>query len=135
MGGVVGGGVCGYGFWYLRSSIYIQHICISLISSDCNLMMAAIEGRNIQFTQPDHILANIPQLCFASLLHFMIFVSHNGDVSPQSSYNSFPLFHDIHLVNVILVYIYIYIYIYPMYLFQIYIYIYIYILNQTKHLL
>jgi len=29
------------------SSTYIYHICIPLIISDCNLMMADIEGRNM----------------------------------------------------------------------------------------
>ena len=48
----------------ILSSTYIQHICVPLISSDCNLMMAAIEGRNMWFTQLDPIFANIPQLCF-----------------------------------------------------------------------
>jgi len=31
----------------ISSSTYIKHICIPLIISDCNLMMAAIEGRNM----------------------------------------------------------------------------------------
>ena len=47
-------------------------ICMPLISSDCNLMMVAIEGRNMQFTQPDPILANIPLVVFR-LLFFTSF--------------------------------------------------------------
>ena len=52
----------------ILSSTYIQHICVPLISSDCKLMMAAIEGRNMWFTKLDPILANIPQLCLDCFL-------------------------------------------------------------------
>ena len=60
----------------ISSSTFIQHICIPLLSSVCNLLMAAIEGRNMQFTQPDPILANTPlgvfRLLFASFYDICI---------------------------------------------------------------